>query len=50
MNNTNFYHIVLSKDGDVKEQILCNNKKSKLSMECLAKTINGTYKIVNQYK
>ena len=50
MNNTRFYHIVLSKDGDVKEQILSNDTKSLLSMECYAKAINGTYKIVNQYK
>ena len=50
MNYTKFYHIVFSKDGDVKEQILRNDKESLLSMECLAEAIDGTYKIINQYK
>ena len=50
MKNTRFYHIVLSKDGDLKEQILRDDKKSLLSMECHAEAIDGTYKIINQYK
>lgn len=43
-----FWHIVKDAEGTIKEQYLVSNDQSRLSLECNAQILNGTYEIIAQ--
>lgn len=43
-----YYHIIKDSKGSIKEQQLCNDDKSRFSLECLKTVLNGTYEIIPQ--
>ena len=43
-----FYHVVFDANREVKEQEISKLNTRKLSMECLAKVVKGTYEVIEQ--
>ena len=43
-----FWHTVKDREGIIREQHICNDNKSRFSLECLETILKGSYDIIPQ--
>lgn len=43
-----FWHIVKDSEGTIKEQFLVGNNNRRLSLECSAEILKGSYEVIPQ--